>query len=310
MSDADQAALLALAHVGRRAPRLPAPRCWCRAELEGGSVDLTYEVRLGQRRRRDPPRRRTRSGPASAGPGRLAAADADERRRSVDDEDELDGEQVRTILSDTLVETPDMVAVFASVGREALWANDAFVTLIPIREADKIWLVELLDEWSRGSLRGQGPARAGEVRALAGSADLRLRRRAAAHVGGDGGPPRHQRRHRPGHRWWPATCPSCGTPRSGSAATETRLAALVENAADLIVVVDPDGTIRYLSPAVSRTLGHDAGRARRGRPHGAGAPRRRPDRPAGAGPARRAGHRLAGRAAGAARARARGATSR
>ncbi len=65
-------------------------------------------------------------------------------------EDGLTGEQVRTILTDTLVETPDMVAIFASVGREALWANDAFVTLIPIREVDKIWLVELLDEWSKG----------------------------------------------------------------------------------------------------------------------------------------------------------------
>ncbi len=33
----------------------------------------------------------------------------------------------------------------------------------------------------------------------------------------------------------------------------------MEQVSDLIVVVDPDGTIRYLSPAVSRTLGHDEG---------------------------------------------------
>ena len=54
------------------------------------------------------------------------------------------------VLTNTLVETPDLVAVFASVGHEALWANDAFVTLVPIRQADKVWLVELLDEWSKG----------------------------------------------------------------------------------------------------------------------------------------------------------------
>jgi len=62
----------------------------------------------------------------------------------------LSGEQVRSILTDTLVETPDMVAIFASIGREAMWANDAFVTLITRREADQIWLIDLMDEWSRG----------------------------------------------------------------------------------------------------------------------------------------------------------------
>ena len=49
-----------------------------------------------------------------------------------------------------MVETPDIVAVFSSVGHEALWANDAFATRIPVRAEDKIWLVELLDEWSQG----------------------------------------------------------------------------------------------------------------------------------------------------------------
>jgi hypothetical protein len=83
----------------------------------------------------------------------------------------LSGQQVRSILTDTLVETPDMVAIFASVGREAMWANDAFVTLIPIREADQIWLVELM---VAGSLRGEGVAGAGEVRSLARAAHVRL----------------------------------------------------------------------------------------------------------------------------------------
>ena len=120
-------------------------------------------------------------------------------------EDGLTGEQVRTILTDTLVETPDMVAIFASVGREALWANDAFVTLIPIREVDKIWLVELLDEWSQGPLRGQGAARAGEVRPVAGSAHVRVRRRPRAGVRGASWPTATVTARSPPCRWWLAT---------------------------------------------------------------------------------------------------------
>ena len=83
--------------------------------------------------------------------GSSVGASTESDLRPDDDLDRgLSGQQVRTILTDTLVETPDMVAIFASVGREALWANDAFVTLIPIREADKVWLVELMDEASKG----------------------------------------------------------------------------------------------------------------------------------------------------------------
>ena len=84
------------------------------------------------------------------------------------------------ILTDTLVETPDLVAVFASVGHEALWANDAFVTLIPIRQSDKVWLVELLDEWSKGHYEVKVLPGAREVRPVARpSHPPECRRRAA-----------------------------------------------------------------------------------------------------------------------------------
>ena len=121
----------------------------------------------------------------------------------------LSGQQVRSILTDTLVESPDMVAIFASVGREALWANDAFVTLIPIREADQIWLVELLDEWSRGHY---------EVKVLPALVKLGRWRGRLTFVSDDGPvpvsavhrrPPRRGRARSAPSRWSPATWPSC-----------------------------------------------------------------------------------------------------
>ncbi len=264
VSDADQAALLALAHVAREHEGFRTTLL-VQADREGGSVDLTYEIASVK----SGVVIRLVGGPG-VGVGRpLVSGPADSEVELVDDEDELDGEQVRTILTDTLVETPDMVAVFASVGREALWANDAFVTLIPIREADKIWLVELLDEWSKGHY---------EVKVLPALVKFgRWRGRLTfvsddgpgAGVGGHRGPPRPPAARSCRCRWWPATCSELRDGRGAtSTATETRFAALVENAADLIVVVDPDGIIQLPQPG-----GHPHPRLRRGR-----ARRRRPAR--------------------------------
>jgi PAS domain S-box-containing protein len=38
--------------------------------------------------------------------------------------------------------------------------------------------------------------------------------------------------------------------------SEQRFRALVENASDLIVIIDPDGTIRFVSPSVERVMGY------------------------------------------------------
>jgi hypothetical protein len=56
-----------------------------------------------------------------------------------DESQEDDEVEIVPVLTNTMVDTPDLVAVFAAVGHEALWANDAFVTLVPIRQADKMW---------------------------------------------------------------------------------------------------------------------------------------------------------------------------
>ena len=88
----------------------------------------------------------------------------------------LSGERVVEMLTDSLVLTSDIVAIFGSVGAEALWANDAFATTLPIRESDKIWLVELLDEWSKGQFEVNVLPGHRAARALAGSSRVRPHR--------------------------------------------------------------------------------------------------------------------------------------
>jgi diguanylate cyclase (GGDEF)-like protein/PAS domain S-box-containing protein len=255
--DSDLAALAAMVDAAVAHPGL-ATTVVVHGELEGVVAELAFEVLHSA----NGAEVRLLDGPVLA-PGRravahLGVADADEREALAEGQVELDGEAVRNVLSDTLVETPDMVAVFASVGREALWANDAFVTLIPIRESDKIWLVELLDEWSRGHY---------EVKVLPALVKFGRWRGRLTFVSDAGPLPVSAvmvaHRDQSGDIVQVAlVARDLSELRAAEErvnATETRFAALVEQVSDLIVVVDPDGTIRYLSPAVSRTLGHDEG---------------------------------------------------
>jgi len=247
--DADLAALGALLEVAAAHPGFDTTLV-VHGELEGVVAELTFEVAHAGGDATihllDSPTRRS------------ARPDGDEDEADGEVSTELDGEAVRTILTDTLVETPDMVAVFASVGREALWANDAFVTLIPIREADKIWLVELLDEWSRGHY---------EVKVLPALVKFGRWRGRLTFVSDAGPLPVSAvmvaHRDRAGDivqvSLVARDLSELRAAEERVNATETRFAALVEHVADLIVVVDPDGTIRYLSPAVSRTLSQDEG---------------------------------------------------
>jgi diguanylate cyclase (GGDEF)-like protein/PAS domain S-box-containing protein len=170
------------------------------------------------------------------------------------DADEID---VVSILTDTLVETPDLVAIFASVGHEALWANDAFVTLIPIREADKIWLVELLDEWSKGHY---------EVKVLPALVKYgRWRGRLTLLTGDDGTLPvstvivahRDRRGEIEAVSMVARDLSELRVAEARLTESETRFAALVENTTDIIAVLDVDGVVRYASPAAARLLGYE-----------------------------------------------------
>ncbi len=169
-----------------------------------------------------------------------------------------DGSEILQILTDTMVETPDLVAVFASVGHEALWANDAFVTAIPIREADKIWLVELLDEWSKGHYevkvlpalvkfgrwRGRLTLVTGIDETTAVSAVI------VAHRDTDGEITAVSLVARPLTEIG-ATAADLGP--------ESQFAALVENSTDIIAVIGPDGVIAYASPAAAIAFGRPDG---------------------------------------------------
>ena len=171
----------------------------------------------------------------------------------------LTGDRILRILTDTQVETPDMVAVFAGVGQQAVWANDAFATMIPIRESDRIWLVELLDEWSQGNFEVKVmPALVkygrwrGRLTFLTGDPDgLRTSAVVVAH------------RDRSGEI--EAVCmvardlTELQLASDAVTRSETRLDALVEHASEIIAVTTTEGIVQYASPATERILGVEAG---------------------------------------------------
>jgi diguanylate cyclase (GGDEF)-like protein/PAS domain S-box-containing protein len=172
--------------------------------------------------------------------------------------EEMSGDRVIEMLTDTLVVTSDIVAIFASVGAEAIWANDAFATAIPIRESDKIWLIELLDEWSKGHFEvnvlpalvqhgrwnGRLTLQAGD-QALPVSASLVAHRDGLGEIEAVSLVARDMR--------------PVQAAEERARQSETRLAALVENAADIIVVVDYDAKVLYASGATTRLLGLEEG---------------------------------------------------
>lgn len=240
----DQAALLALAKVVAERPGYRTTM-----SVRTADADVVFEVL------------NTDTGPVARPTGTVpprpslvaapAPADAD------DDED--GGVDIMPILTDTVVETPDLVAVFASVGHEALWANDAFVTLIPIRESDKVWLVELLDEWSKGhyevkvlpALVKYGRWR-GRLTLLAGDGEtMPVSAVIVAH--------RDHRGEIEAVSMVARDLTELRLAEERVSASETRFSALVEHVSDLIAVLDPDGVIQYVSPATTRVLGRRDG---------------------------------------------------
>jgi diguanylate cyclase (GGDEF)-like protein/PAS domain S-box-containing protein len=244
----DQTALLALARVAANRP----------------GYRTTLVVRTDEDRPVVFEVTHTPSGPVARPTGAAPPADdgtgAGPGERGQGQQDEpADGPDITRVLTDTLVETPDLVAVFASVGHEALWANDAFVTLVPIRAADKIWLVELLDEWSKGHY---------EVKVLPALVKYgRWRGRLTLLAGG--GDPTPVSAVLVAHRDHQGEIEAVSMVARNVAdllgadqpadASETRFAALVEHTSDVIAVVGIDGVVQYASPATTRILGHPDG---------------------------------------------------
>jgi diguanylate cyclase (GGDEF)-like protein/PAS domain S-box-containing protein len=170
-------------------------------------------------------------------------------------DEDRSGLAIDELLTDTLVASPDLVAVFASVGHEALWANDAFVTALPIHVSDKVWLVELLDEWSKGHY---------EVKVLPALVKYGRWKGRLSLLDGEGRPVpvsavvvahRDRRGDISAVSMVARDLAELRVAEERASATETRLAALVEHASDLIAVLRADGVVRYASPATTRLLG-------------------------------------------------------
>ncbi len=167
------------------------------------------------------------------------------------------GEMVMSdVLTDTLVATPDLVAVFASVGHEAVWANDAFVTVIPIHEADKVWLVELLDEWSKGHYEVKVLPALVKYGRWRGRLTLRNRTEDTIPVSAVIVAHRDGRGEIEAVSMVARDLAELRIAEERAEASEARLAALVEHGSDLIAVLREDGVVRYASPATNRLLGH------------------------------------------------------
>lgn len=244
----DQAALLALARVASERPGFHTTVSVKTADGQSLAFEVVHTS--------DGPLAR----PADADALATARASSAQTAELVTSEPERSGEvEIVSVLTNTLVETPDLVAVFASVGHEALWANDAFVTLVPIRQADKVWLVELLDEWSKGhyevkvlpALVKYGRWR-GRLTLLSADGDsLPVSAVIVAH--------RDQRGEIAAVSMVARDLTELRLVEERSASSDTRFAALVEHVSDIIAVLDVDGVIHYASPATARVLGHSEG---------------------------------------------------
>ncbi len=264
----DQAALRALAGLAKDRPEFRS-RVVVRRGDEDDFTEIEVEVAHGESGPtfevlEDAPATDV-AGAESAGAvvsaGRGEAGDTAEAEEAEEGGEEgVEGGRVLEMLADTLVVTSDLVAIFASVGAEAIWANDAFATTIPVREDDHIWLIELFDDWSKGhyevnvlpSLVQHGrwnghlvllPTPEDEglpvVASFVAHRDRQGEIEAVSMVARDLRPLQ------------------AGSDRVRAAGT--RLAGLAERPHDILVVVDGDGAVRYASPATTSMLGMDDG---------------------------------------------------
>ncbi|GIU85034.1 MAG: hypothetical protein KatS3mg008_1809 [Acidimicrobiales bacterium] len=202
---------------------------------------------------------------ARGGAGEAVSVDSEDSAQaasavSAEFEDmELSDERVIEILTDAQVLTGDIVAIFASVGAEALWANDAFASHVPVREEDRVWLIDLLDEQSRanyevnalpalvqyGRWHGRLTIAPEGVEPLPVDVSLVAHRDESGDIEAVSMVARDLRR-------------IVATDRHLEGSNHPA-ALLVESDDDLLVVVDRAGVISYASPAFHRLLGLDDG---------------------------------------------------
>lgn len=192
----------------------------------------------------------------------VSTAPLDQRGASLltfdDSTDDIDAARRADELSRVLEATKDLVGILSPAGDHLVWANDSLTNFLPA-DATTQPFAEHLELPSRsifadvalpsvtdtGSWRGELTLRSGESATIPVSAML------VAHVNDAGETEAISMVAR--------DLSDLRAAQAQVTDTETRLHALIENASDLLVLIDPSGTVLYASPAVERVLGHAPG---------------------------------------------------
>ncbi len=161
-------------------------------------------------------------------------------------------------LSRVLEATKDLVGILNPEGNALVWTNEALGDFLPAHAVGTPF-VEHLDGYAQAtfvanalpSIRETGSWRGELTLIRADGSEVPVSAMIVAHLDDDG---------------WPEAVSVVArdisdlrTAQEQAAASETRMAALVEHASDLVAMVDGNGTIVYASPSVERVLGHPPG---------------------------------------------------
>ncbi len=175
-----------------------------------------------------------------------------------DSTEDIDAARRADELSRVLEATKDLVGILSPDGEKLIWANESLAAFLPAAATSTPFEVNLdsqakttfrtssmPDVLGTGSWRGELTLIADDGLSIPVSATL------VAHIDDSGTTEAISIVAR--------DLSDLRAAQAQNTETETRLHALVENAADLLVLIEPNGMVRYASPAVERVLGHSPG---------------------------------------------------
>jgi diguanylate cyclase (GGDEF)-like protein/PAS domain S-box-containing protein len=161
-------------------------------------------------------------------------------------------------LSRVLEATKDLVGILSADGATLVWLNDTFGRFLPA-EAMSTPFVRHLDQYSQATfvatalpaVHSTGSWR-GELNVIRADGSVApMSTMFVAHLDDAGNAEAISMVAR--------DVTDLRDAQALVAASETRMAAMVEHASDLVVLIDDKGTVMYASPAVERVLGHPPG---------------------------------------------------
>lgn len=175
-----------------------------------------------------------------------------------DSTEEFDTARRADELSRALEATTDLVGILSPDGRVLRWMNDSLADLLSPAALDRVFAASLDAE--SGALISDAGLRAveadgswrGELTLIAATGDkIPVSAMLLPHLDGEGNVDAVSVVAR--------DISELRSAQAKAAATELRLAALVEHASDLLVLTSTEGSVLYASPAVERFLGNDQG---------------------------------------------------